>query len=170
MKIVESVSWRDTFSTNPIFLKLWKVSLQETPSVWLSLLPKIKFFLWLVITDVLPTCEFLIVRRMKITNMCHFLNQNSENIDHIFKYCPFVQEIWDHIKYNCPTSLLSLLYEGDFLSWLEMVYPNYKINHKNFNYPMENLLLSCEMYGFIELRYLLGRSKSTLSSLLRKLS
>ena len=92
MKIVESVSWRDTFSTNPIFLKLWKVSLQETPSVWLSLLPKIKFFLWLVITDVLPTCEFLIVRRMKITNMCHFLNQNSENIDHIFKYCPFVKK------------------------------------------------------------------------------
>ena len=26
MKIVESVSLRDTFSINPIFLKLWKVS------------------------------------------------------------------------------------------------------------------------------------------------
>ena len=33
MKIVESVSSRDTFSINPIFLKLWKVSLEETPSV-----------------------------------------------------------------------------------------------------------------------------------------
>ena len=40
----------------------------------------------------------------------------------------------DHIKYNCPTPLF---YEGDFLSWIEMVYENYKTNCKLFNYHME---------------------------------
>ena len=45
-------------------------------------------------------------------SICHFCSQNIENIDHVFKNCPFVQGIWDLIKYNYPTPLF---YEGDFL-------------------------------------------------------
>lgn len=56
----------------------------------------------------------------------------------MFKNCPFVLGIWDHIKFNCP---MHLLYEGDFLSWLEMGYRNYKINCKIFNYPMEKVVI-----------------------------
>ena len=82
--------------------------------IWkLKLLPKIKFFLLLVIRNSLPTCEFLVVRRIEIPNVYHFYSHNIENIDHIFRECPFVQGIWDNIKYNCPTPLF---YEGDFLS------------------------------------------------------
>ena len=40
--------------------------------------------------DALLTCEFLITRRLQITNMCYLCKQNVENIDHIFKYCPFI--------------------------------------------------------------------------------
>ena len=57
--------------------------------IWkLNLLSKIKIFQWLVIRDILPY-EFLIARRLEITNKCHFYNKNT---DHIFKYCPFIQE------------------------------------------------------------------------------
>ena len=88
----------------------------------------------MVIRDALPTCEFLITKRLEITNMCHLCKRNIENIDHIFKYCPFVQGIWDHIKYNCPTRIF---YDGDFLSWLKTIYKNYKINCKIYKHSME---------------------------------
>ena len=51
------------------------------------------------------------VRRIETPNVYHFFNHNIENIDHIFRECPFVQGIWDRIKYKCPTPLF---YEGDF--------------------------------------------------------
>lgn len=63
--------------------------------------------------EALPTCEFLIYRRLEITNICCMCNQSSENIYHIFKSCHFVQRIWDCVKYNCPTPLFS---KGNFLS------------------------------------------------------
>ena len=113
--------------------------------IWkLKLLPKIKFFLWLVIRDAFPTREFLIARRLEITNMCYLCKQNVENIDHIFKYFPFVQGIWDRIKYNC---LTPLFYEGDFLSWLEIVYKNYKIHCKIYKHPMEKIsIILCNVW------------------------
>ena len=37
--------------------------------IWKSnLLPKIKIFFWLAIREALPICEFLITRRLEITN------------------------------------------------------------------------------------------------------
>ena len=98
-------------------------------------MPKLKFFLWPVIRNLFPTCKYLIARRMEISNMCHLCNQN---IDHIFKNCPFIQGIWDHIKFNCSTPLL---FEGDFLSWIEMMYKNYKINCKIFNRSMKKIVI-----------------------------
>ena len=82
--------------------------------IWkLNFMPQIKLFLWLlVMREALPTCEFLIARRLEITNKCYLCYQNSEHIYHIFKYCPFTQRIWDCIKYNCPTPMF---YEGNFL-------------------------------------------------------
>ena len=57
------------------------------------------------------------------------------------------QKIWDHVKYNC---LTLLFYESDFLSRLEAMYKNYKINYKFSKNPMKKkLILSCGMYGFI---------------------
>ena len=72
--------------------------------------------------------------------MCHLCKQKIKNIDHIFKYYHFVQGIWDHIKYNCPTPLF---YEGDFLFWLEIMYKNYKINCKIYKHLMKkNFIIS----------------------------
>ena len=75
-------------------------------------------------------------RRLEIPNKCYLCDHNIKNIDHVFKKCPFVTSILDRIKYNC---LTPLFYEGDFLSWLEMVYANYKTNCKMFNHPMEKI-------------------------------
>ena len=99
---------------------------------------KIKTFLWLTLREALPTCEFPIMRRLEITNNCYFRNHNSENINHIFKSCPFVKGIWDRVKYNCPTPLF---YEGNFLDLIEMIYKNYKINCKSFKHPMEKIAI-----------------------------
>ena len=104
----------------------------------LNLMPKLKFFLWLVIRNALPTHEFLIARRMEISNMCCLCNQIWIILKVFFKNCTFVQSIWDHIKFNCPTPLL---FEGDFLFWIETVYKNYKINWKICNRPMEKFAI-----------------------------
>ena len=70
-----------------------------------NLLPKIKFFLWLVVRGVLPTYGFLSARKIEIPIKCNFCSHNVENIDHIFRKCTFVQGIWDCNEYNCPTPL-----------------------------------------------------------------
>ena len=88
----------------------------------LNLLSKIKVFLWLVLREALPTCDFLIARKLEITNTYCLCNQSSENIDHVFKSCLFVPKIWDRIKYNCHTLLF---FEGNFFSLLELIHKNY---------------------------------------------
>ena len=127
--------------------------------IWkLNLLMKIKVFLWLTIREALPTCDFLIARRLEITNTCYFCNKNSENIDHIFKLCPFAQGIWDRIKYKSSTPLF---YEGNFLSWLESVYRSYKIHRKFSNNQWKKLQLSFGVYGPIGIKWYLGKSSPT---------
>lgn len=56
----------------------------------LSLLPKIKIFLWLLLRQVIHSCDFPIVRKLGIKNMRYLCKQSSENIYHNFKYCLFV--------------------------------------------------------------------------------
>ena len=80
----------------------------------------------LVIREALPICKYLKPKRIEIINMCYLCNESSENINHIFRKCP-LWVIWDRMNFNGPT-LIS--YEGEFLSWLEMVDKNYKINCK----------------------------------------
>ena len=100
--------------------------------VWkLKILTKINFFTLAGIRDLLLTCKFLSTRRLEIPNKCHLCNQNIENIDHVFWKCPL---ILDRIKYNFPTPIF---YEGELISWLEMIYKNYKTNCKLFNCPMK---------------------------------
>ena len=112
---------------------------------------KIKNFLWLVIINAFPICEYLIATRMKISNMCCLCNQNIENIDHIFKNCPFVQGIWDHIKFNCPTPPLL---EGDFFFFnlgLKWCMETIKLIAKFSHVRWKKLSLSCGLYGSIEI-------------------
>ena len=105
------------------------------------------------IREALPTCDFLTARRIEITNTCYLCNKSNENNDHIFKICPFIQGIWERIKYNCPTPLF---YEDNFLSWLELVHKNYKTHCKIFKQPMEKLLLSFRVFGHIGIMWYLG--------------
>ena len=122
--------------------------------IWkLKLLPKIKFFLLLVLREALPKCQFLIPKKLEITNTC-FCNQNSENIDHIVKCFPFVQDNWDHIKYNCPilfftkeTSFLSL---NGFIIIIKLI-----VNFSSF--LSKNLTLSYGMFGPIGTMFCLGK-------------
>lgn len=76
-----------------------------------------------------------------------FINKILKILIIILNIVVLFQRIWDHIKYSCLT-LLS--YESDFLSRLEAMYKNSKINYKFSKNPMKkNIILSCRMYEFI---------------------
>ena len=92
------------------------------------------FFLWLVIREVLPTCDFLSTRMIDIPIGCHLCNQSIKNVEHVFKNYPFIRSIKDRIKYNCPTPLL---YEGDF--FCDVPFPGGPIDHYQL---AENLCVS----------------------------
>lgn len=62
-------------------------------------------------------------------------NQSSENIEDIFKSCPFTQGIWNRIKYNCHTPIF---FKSNFLSLLGIVYKHYKSNVKSSKTPYES--------------------------------
>ena len=66
-----------------------------------------------------------------------------ENMDHIFKNCPFVEGIWDRIKFDCPTPFFffKVIFLFFILSWIDTIYKNYKINCKIFNHPMEKIAI-----------------------------
>ena len=128
---------------------------------------KIKIFLLLALRGALPTFEFLITRKLEITNKCYFYNHNSENINHIFKNCLSIQGIWDRIEYNYHTSHF---YESNILDLIEMIYKNYKTNCKFFKHPMKKIATSYGMYGLIEIRFCLKKFNQIPFSLLRKLS
>ena len=73
--------------------------------IWkLKLLPKIKFFLWLVIRGALSTYEFLSIRKMEIPNGCYLCSQNVENIEHVFKISHLFEEF--EIKLRIIVSLI----------------------------------------------------------------
>ena len=126
-------------------------------------MPNIKFFLWLVIRNVIPICEFLIARRTEISNIYCLCNQNMENMDHIFKNCPFVEGIWDRIKFDCPTPFFFLRWFFYFLFYHGLIQfiKTIKLIAKFSTIQWKKLLLFCRMFGYIEIKWCLRKSNPT---------
>jgi ribonuclease HI len=88
---------RITFYDNPIGGVSWN---------WLWQLPapeKIKFFLWTVIHNALPTKEMLTHRGILHDNLCPRCNIHAETILHCLRDCDFALNIWKAIGFSSQT-------------------------------------------------------------------
>lgn len=68
--------------------------------IWrLQVLPKIKHFLWLVITRALSTTTRLNTRGMKLDPTCKRCSLSDESINHVFFECPHSLHVWRRAQF-----------------------------------------------------------------------
>ncbi|CAN1144884.1 Putative ribonuclease H protein At1g65750 [Linum perenne] len=83
--------------------KLWKWLWQ------LDLPPKIKYFLWRVCRNAVPTKSGLLRRRCGNSSICLTCNTNEETLEHLLFHCPvslsFWQQVLPHLHYPAPDQL-----------------------------------------------------------------
>ncbi|CAN1786653.1 Putative ribonuclease H protein At1g65750 [Linum perenne] len=83
--------------------KLWKWLWQ------LDLPPKIKFFLWRVCRNAVPTKSGLLRRRCGNSSICLTCNANEETLEHLLFHCPvsisFWQQVLPQLHYPAPDQL-----------------------------------------------------------------
>jgi hypothetical protein len=85
---------RHTFALNNLSGVTWS---------WLWCLPapeKIKFHLWSLIHNALPTKEMLSHRGMSQGNLCPRCNQYTETVLHCLRDCDFVRIVWNYIGFS----------------------------------------------------------------------
>lgn len=56
--------------------------------------PKIKIFLWKVLSNALPAAVALLSRGMKVDDCCQICGQEGESVNHILFLCPFARQVW----------------------------------------------------------------------------
>lgn len=73
---------------------------------------KVKNFIWWAASNVLPTKDNLIRRKVKVLPTCSICNAASETVSHVLVDCNFAKVCWisSLIGYivHCPSFLLSL--------------------------------------------------------------
>jgi hypothetical protein len=87
-----------TVEAHPIFKAVWKSKCT----------PRIKFFAWLVLVDMLNTKSTLRRRHLHNQNsiLCVMCNDGEEEtIEHLFFACPFAQECWGILNFVWDGSL-----------------------------------------------------------------
>lgn len=70
--------------------KLWKMGLPEN----------IKFFLWLILNNSLPTNSFRVHRHLTLDPSCQRCGSNSETILHCIRDCPQAARIWRYMGFQ----------------------------------------------------------------------
>ncbi|CAL1409682.1 unnamed protein product [Linum trigynum] len=73
-------SWMDA----ALWRKLWSLGIQ----------PKLKFFMWQVMSRILPTTEAFIVREIEVTEQCPVCWHEGEDLEHLFLQCPVARNLW----------------------------------------------------------------------------
>ncbi|XP_062014039.1 uncharacterized protein LOC133730473 [Rosa rugosa] len=75
-------------TSHSIATKVWKL-------IWsINTLPKIKSFLWKVLSGATPTFLNLHKRRLSISPICPICDTYEESIEHTLLLCPWVQSVW----------------------------------------------------------------------------
>jgi hypothetical protein len=93
--------YREAFSqvdAHPVFRVMWKS----------NCMPRIKFFVWLVLVDRLNTKTMLQRRHINIQGDANCVMCNAgvhETIEHLFFMCPFAQVYWETINFTWDESL-----------------------------------------------------------------
>ncbi|OMO62153.1 reverse transcriptase [Corchorus capsularis] len=93
-------------------------------------LPKVKYFMWRLVTGILPTKKTLQQKGIEISSTCEMCGAMEDSLFHIFFSCPFSQRVWDTV---CP--------------WLR----NYLNNWERRDKSWECLLIKAQNLGTIEI-------------------
>ncbi|XP_024006886.1 uncharacterized protein LOC112083394 [Eutrema salsugineum] len=75
--------------------------------------PKIKFFLWRVLSEALTVAERLSTRGMLLDMTCKLCNEKEETINHVLFRCPVAQQVWDLSNIHLPVDGFSNSLEGN---------------------------------------------------------
>lgn len=79
---------------NPLWKTIWKLKVPN----------KIRFFMWKIFSDALPTFVNLFKRNSSKTNLCMICKSKPETLPHLFCQCPWVRRLW----FACPFTFLIL--------------------------------------------------------------
>lgn len=99
----------DTNYSSRIWKSLWKL---EVPG-------KVRNFLWRAATNVLPTAENLVQRRVDIMPTCSLCHACSEIVTHALLECGFAKSCW------MSSAIGFLGHYSSFLEWLESIFSTY---------------------------------------------
>ena len=88
---------------------IWKV-----PTI-----PKLKYFLWQCHHKSILVCSTLAAKRMHITPLCHFSEEDPESIVHVLRDCRVAQTLWTSLSPPMPNSLFFGLH---LTEWLRLNY------------------------------------------------
>jgi hypothetical protein len=83
----------DLFQTHPIFKAVWRS----------RCIPRVKFFLWLILVDRLNTKTMLSRRNIGERNNDHCVLCNlceNETLEHLFFLCPFAIQCWNRLGFS----------------------------------------------------------------------
>lgn len=102
--------WRSSYSSKKFYSYAFKgiEAHHMFKEIWKSrCIPRIKFFIWLILVDRLNTKDMLQRRHLNIegTPICVMCNTRAlETIDHLFFECPFARECWLKLGITWDTS------------------------------------------------------------------
>ena len=101
--------------------------------VWkIKTLPKIQVFLWKFLHNSLPVKSILAHRGIEGLGGCAFCTDNEENILHVLRECPIVQEFWCLAR--CPPQAQPS-FTGDLADWLHInAYCPHQATHKDYSW------------------------------------
>lgn len=71
-------------STNPLKERLWTVTTA----------PKLRIFLWKVLSEALPVADLLNARGSKVDERCQICGVDRESINHLLFTCPLARRVW----------------------------------------------------------------------------
>ncbi|XP_019168854.1 PREDICTED: uncharacterized protein LOC109164760 [Ipomoea nil] len=95
----------DLAPSSPVWSRLWNLKI---PPNW-------KNFMWRALSNILPTLDNLVKKRVDIVNVCPACGLVEENVMHVLCSCPFASLIW-----NCSQLPFPQFNGENFLFWAEL--------------------------------------------------
>lgn len=107
-------------STNDLKAQVWKLQTE----------PKIKVFLWKVLSGAVPVLDLLSCRGMKLDTSCQSCGCEGESIQHVLFGCSFPRQVWAMSDYPNPERGMDV---GSVFTNIN----HFLINRDNLRWPIE---------------------------------
>ena len=126
----DRITWSSSPSGNFNLKEAYKLVIMEVEGmyngnfdgnlIWkVPTIPKLKYFLWQCHHKSILVCSTLAAKRMHITPLCHFSEEDPESIVHVLRDCRVAQTLWTSLSPPMPNSLFFGLHHTE---WLRLNY------------------------------------------------